>query len=472
LYDPRAIFMNKEKIQEFMSGLKGEVILPDDVRYASSRKVWNGMIDKHPSMIVYCLNTDDVIRSVKFARENKLLVAVRSGGHNVAGNAVCDDGMVIDLSHIKQIKVDATSRTVRAGAGLTLGELDTGVQAFGLAVPVGIVSRTGIAGLTLGGGIGWLMRRYGLTCDNLVSVEIVTADGRLLTADVDENADLFWGLRGGGGNFGIVTAFTYRLFPVNRVLSGMVCYPFERAGEILAIYQEFISNAPDELSTMAAFFHSSQSPVLHVNIPGTFVIAIHVCYSGPLHEGEEILNPLRENRPLIMDTIMERPYLEMQSMFDTASPSGQLNYWKSTYLNKLSPQAIDVIVSYAEKVPSLLSQIHVQHLEGAVSRIDEKETAFSYRDAKYVLNIVSRWMEQVESEDNIRWTREFAAAMEPYSMGGAYVNFMGEEGETTVKSSYSSSDYNRLVRLKNKYDPHNFFRLNQNIKPSSVKSEQ
>jgi len=458
----------KKTIRNFRESLHGELIIPGDEGYDRGRRVWNGMIDRYPAMIAYCGDVDDVIKSVDFAHTHGLLTAVRSGGHNVAGNSVCDGGIVIDLSRMKRIEVNAASRIARAQAGLTWGEFDRATQTFGLATTGGIVSRTGIAGLTLGGGIGWLMRKFGVTCDNLLSAEIITAGGQRMTASAVENQDLFWGVRGGGGNFGIVTEFQYRLHQVGPVLAGTVYYPAAKTREILRFYRDYISAVPDELTTMFVYMATSHAPSLYRLLRDRPVAAIHVCYAGPLEAGEKILKPLRDFGPPLEDAVRIMPYVELQSMLDSGAPPGLQNYWKSSYLKGLSDEAIEVLAGYSEAITSPLSQVHLQHLEGAVRRVSEDDMAFSYRDASCVLNIVTKWEDPRESEKHIQWTRDFEAAMRPFSTGGVYVNFLGEEGEDRVKAAYGPAKYGRLVTLKNRYDPTNFFQLNQNIKPAGT----
>ncbi|HAM53053.1 MAG TPA: FAD-linked oxidase [Nitrospiraceae bacterium] len=458
----------EETVRAFGESLHGELIRPSDEGYDRARRIWNGMIDRYPAMIVFCKNVDDVIESVYFARVHDLLVAVRSGGHNVAGTSVCNGGMVIDLSRMKEIEVNPAFCTARAQAGLNWGELDRATQFYGLATTGGIVSRTGIAGLTLGGGIGWLMRKFGVTCDNLLSVNVVTADGRLLTARAEENQELFWGVRGGGGNFGIVTEFEYRLHKVGLVLAGTVYHPAVKAREILRFYRDYIADIPDELTTMFAYIASSPTPFLHRFFHGSPVIAIHVCYTGRIEVGEKVVKPLRVFGPPIEDAVRIMHYTELQSMLDSGSPAGLQNYWKSSHLMSLSDEAIELLSAHAADITSPLSQVHLQHLEGAVGRVGEDEMAFSHRDALCVLNIVTRWEDPKEAEEHMRWTRDFEVAMRSFSTGGVYVNFLGEEGEDRVKAAYGRAKYNRLATLKNKYDPTNFFRLNQNIKPASL----
>ncbi len=463
-----AAVLAKNIIRNFREFLHGELILAGDDGYDRGRRVWNGMIDRYPAMIAYCGDVDDVIKSVDFAHTHGLLTAVRSGGHNVAGNAVCDGGIVIDLSRMKRIEVNAASRIARAQAGLNWGEFDRATQTFGLATTGGIVSRTGIAGLTLGGGIGWLMRKFGVTCDNLLSVNIITADGRLMTAGADENQDLFWGVRGGGGNFGIAAEFEYRLHQVGPVLAGTVYYPAAKTREILRFYRDYIAAIPDELTTMFVYMAASHTPSLYRLLRDGPVAAIHVCYAGPLEAGEKILKPLRDFGPPLEDAVRIMPYGELQSMLDSGAPPGLQNFWKSSYLKSLSDEAIEVLAGYSEAITSPLSQIHLQHLEGAVRRVAEDDMAFSHRDASCVLNIVTKWADPLESDKHIQWTRDFEVAMRPFSTGGVYVNFLGEEGEDRVKAAYGPAKYDQLVTLKNTYDPTNFFRLNQNIKPAGT----
>ncbi len=461
-----ATIPSEKIVREFGNALQGELVLPGDAGYDTGRRVWNGMIDRHPAMIAYCADAGDVIKSVQFAKTHGLLAAVRSGGHNVAGNSVCDGGIVIDLSRMKGIEVNAASRIVRAQAGLTWGELDRATQAYALATTGGIVSRTGIAGLTLGGGIGWLMRKFGVTCDNLLSVNMVTAEGRLVTASAEKNQDLFWGVRGGGGNFGIVTEFVYRLHEVGpAVLAGSVYYPASKCREVLRFYRDYIATIPDELTTMFAYMAASPNPALYKLLNGGPVTAIHVCYTGPMEKGDKVLKPLRQFGPPLLDAIRQMPYVELQSMLDPGAPPYQLNYWKSSHLKSLSDEAIDMLARCSAAITSPLSQVHLQHMGGAVQKTGEDEMAFSHRDALCALNIVTKWAEPRESEKHIQWTRDFEAAMRPFSTGGVYVNFLGEEGEDRVRAAYGPAKYVRLVALKKKYDPTNFFRMNQNIKP-------
>lgn len=457
--------ISERAVHEFISSIQGTVLRPGDERYEAGRRVWNGMIDRYPSMILYCSKAADAVTAVNFARENSLIIAVRSGGHNVAGNAVCDGGMVIDLSRMKKIDVDAGSRTARADAGLTWGEFDNATHAYELATTGGLVSSTGIAGLTLGGGIGWLMRKYGLTCDNLLSVKIVTADGQHLNASQTENADLFWGVRGGGGNFGIVTSFTYRLHPVARVLAGMVIYPTDDAAELLRFYGSYLSAIPDELTTMFLFLTLQPAPYLPDRLHGRRAVAIYFCHVGNAESGQRAIQPLREISTPLFESAAVMPYPRFQSMFDANALPGLLNYWKSVYLGALSDACIDAIAEHAAGMTSPLTQVHLQHMLGTVRRVPEDAMAFSHRDAFCSLNIVTKWTDRAGSDRHVRWTRDFAEALKPFARG-VYVNFLGDEGEDRVKAAYGQDNYQRLAALKRRYDPENFFRLNQNIRPA------
>ncbi len=457
--------IDEAAIKEFKTKLRGELIMPEDSGYDAARKVWNGMIDKHPALIVRCTGVADVISAVKFARTNKLLVAVRGGGHNVAGNAVCDGGIVIDLSRMKGMRVDPAARTARAQAGLTWGDFDHETQAFGLATTGGLISTTGIAGFTLGGGIGWLMRKHGLTCDNLLSADIVTADGRFLTASKTENTDLFWGLRGGGGNFGIATSFEYRLHPVSQVIGGLVLHPAEKSKEVLRFYREYLVKVPDELTSMVTFLTAPPAPFIPEHLHGVAVIGIAVCYSESIEEGKKVVQPLKEFGPPLVDLLGPMPYAALQSMLDAGYPPGLQNYWKAAYLKNISDSAIDTVIDHVARKRSPLSEVHIQHMPRALNSVGADETSFGNRDAAFVLNIIGLWSDPKESEVHTRWAREFFASMEPFSTGGVYVNFLGNEGEKRVMAAYGTAKYERLVALKNKYDPTNFFSLNQNIKP-------
>jgi FAD/FMN-containing dehydrogenase len=462
-------FITGDALENLKGLIQGDVLLPSDEDYDHARKIWNGMIDKRPALIVRCTGPADVIDSVKFAREHDLLVSVRGGGHNVAGNALCDDGMVIDLSLMKGIRVDLNSSTARAQAGVTLGELDRETQIFGLSVPSGIVTTTGIAGLTLGGGFGYISRKYGLSIDNLISVDMVTAEGEFLTASETENEDLFWGLRGGGGNFGIVTSFEYKLQKIGPVvLGGLLLHPMDDAPEFLRFYRDFIADAPDELTVVPLLRLAPPAPFLPKELHGKPVAGVIVLYAGSIEEGESLLAPLRQYGKPLIDGIGPKPFRALQSMLDTSAKPGYHYYVKSEFLPTLSDDIIDTLVEYASQITSPLSVVAGFHLGGAVSRIDENTTAYSHRDATYSLILNTAWIDPDESEKHIKWTRAFWEALQPFSIGGAYVNFQSfDEGEDRVKTTYGTAKLERLSVLKQKYDPSNFFRKNRNIKPTS-----
>lgn len=459
--------LNDEAVDRFSAQLRGRVIRPADAEYESARRVWNGMIDKRPALIVRCAGVSDVIAAVTFARDRSLVVAIRGGGHNVAGNAVCDGGMVIDLSEMKGIRVDTASRTVRAEPGLTWGEFDRETQEFALATTGGLVSSTGVAGFTLGGGIGWLARKYGLACDNLRSVDIVTADGVLLTANPIEHADLFWGVRGGGGNFGVITSFEFGLYSVGPiVLGGAVFHPLDRARDVLRFYRDFAASAPDELTTLVAIITAPPLPFIPADLQGKPAIAVAACYAGPTDEGESVVRSLRNFGPPAADVLGPLPYTALQGMFDEGAPAGLHNYWKSHYLHALDDEVIDVILAHAVAMPVPFGQIHLHQLQGAVARMPGGATAFGHRDAAFAFNAIGTWTDPAESSTNVQWVRDFWADMERFS-AGVYVNFMGDEGEGMVKAGYDPEAYQRLAALKQKYDASNFFHLNQNIKPEA-----
>jgi FAD/FMN-containing dehydrogenase len=448
--------LGEATIEEFRVSLRGSLIRPGDSDYDAARTVWNGMIDKHPALIVRCSGVSDVMRAVQFARSHNLPVAVRGGGHNVTGAAVCDGGLVIDFSEMKSVRVDPVHRSARAEPGATWSDFDHETQAHGLATTGGLVSSTGVAGFTLGGGIGWLVRKHGLACDNLLSVDIVTADGRLLTASPEENSDLFWGVRGGGGNFGIITSFEFRLYPLSHVVGGLVAHPIERAGEVLRFYRDFVENAPDELTTLVVF----------VTMPDGFrVVGIGACYAGPLEQGEEVIGPLRRFGPPVADMFGPVPYTALQAANDPSAPAGMQNYWKASFLAGLSDEAIDTIVEHAMGMTSPLSAVHVHHLGGAMSRVAPDATAYNQRDSEFVVNIIGMWASPAEHDSHVDWVRHLYSALQPYSTGGAYLNFLGDEGQERVRAAYGGN-YDRLLALKYKYDPTNFFRLNQNIRPT------
>ena len=446
----------------------GELIGPDHPRYEQARRIWNGMIDRRPALIARCAGEDDVISALRFARARGLPVAVRGGGHNVAGNATCDDGVVIDLSGLKGIAVDPERRTARVQPGVLLGELDRATQELALATPTGNVSMTGVAGLTLGGGLGWIARKYGPACDNLLSARVVTADGVCVTASAEENAELLWGLRGGGGNFGVVTSFEYRLHPVGpEVLGGGVVHAFEDAPEVFRFLGAFLATAPDELSVTASTFRALPGFPIRPEMHGELVTVLAVCYAGDLVEGERVLAPLRSfGRPLA-DLVTPMTYVSLQSSSDAAYPNGQRNYWKSHYVDEVTDATVATLQEHAERMPSALSSFYFQHLGGAISRAGAETAAFGHRDAVFDFNILTVWQDPDEDAENVAWARDMWAAMHPHSTG-VYVNNLGDEGADRVRAAYSPATYARLVALKDVYDPQNVFRLNQNIAPSGA----
>jgi len=449
------IAINYTALQDFKAHLRGELIRPGDNSYNYARRVWNGMIDRYPALTVRCTDLTDVLNAVQFARSQDLPVAVRGGGHSVLGNAVCDGGIVIDLSRMKGLWIDPIKRTAYAQAGLTLGEFVHGTQAFGLATTTGNVSGTGLSGLTLGGGLGWLMGKYGLTIDNLLSVDLVTAGGQVLTASATEHPDLFWGVRGGGGNFGIVTSFEFQLHPVGPVLAGKVVYPVTKAREVLRFYREYSSATPDALTAYAAF----------MTTPGGLpVVEINLCYSGPLEEGERLVEPVRKFGSPLVDLIRPKSLYKVISTANAGVPDGRNYYQKASTLKDLSDAAIDTIAGYGAALTSPFSQVLIQHVHGAASRVGPSETAFALRDASYVIASIAAW-DKGEAAQHIPWARASWRALKPFATGGVYVNFLGNEGEERLQASYGAN-YERLVALKNRYDPTNFLHLNQNIKPS------
>jgi hypothetical protein len=459
--------LTETAVEGFESSLRGKLIRRGDPDYDVARTVFNAMIDRYPALIVRCAGAADVIDSVNFARDNNLLVAVRGGGHNVTGSAVCDGGIVIDLSQMKGMRVDPVARTVRTDPGLTWGELNHDLQVFGLGASGGFVSITGIPGLTLGGGFGWLVRKHGLAMDNLLCVDIVTANGRLLTASSTQNSDLFWGVRGGGGNFGVVTSLEFQVHPVGTVLGGLVIHPVTSAKDVLRLLRDNVDTVPDELTWGILLFTVPPLPVLPEKMHGVPVVAIGVCYAGPIEEGERVLKPLRDFGQPLADAIHVMPYSAAQTMADVLWPRGHHNYWKSSYLKDLSDEAIATIVDHFAIVPSPKTVILVEHDGGgAISRVGQDETAYAHRDLTYNFLISSEWPDRANSESNIRWTRQFWEAMQPFLAKAVYVNYTSDEGDDVIKAAYAANVRERLVALKNKCDPSNLFRLNQNIKPT------
>jgi FAD binding domain/Berberine and berberine like len=442
--------------RELTSGLKGQVIYRGDSGYDAARAVFNGMIDRRPLAVLRPVDASDVVRCIDFVHRHDLPLSVRGGGHSVAGHAVRDDAVMLDLSSMKGVWVDPETRTVRAEPGLTLGEFDRATQAFGLATTLGVVSMTGIAGLTLGGGLGWLNGRYGLACDNLISADVATADGQLLRASAQENADLFWGIRGGGGNFGVVTSFQYQLHSVELVLAGGLSYPLSLASQILRFYDDFVKAAPDELSTAVS---------LALNPTGQPALSIVACYCGPIDEGEKVLRPLRTFQTPVEDGIQPVPYTALQSANDQGFPSGRLHYWKSGWLHALTDGAIETLMQFVRYMPSSASAIGLQHMHGVASRIAPSATAFPHRAQQYDFLILSQWSDAPDSDRNVEWTRALFQAMQPHLEESVYVNNLGDEGPARVQAAYGNN-YSRLAALKRTYDPDNLFRANQNINPN------
>jgi FAD/FMN-containing dehydrogenase len=453
------------KIEEFKSGFKGEVLLPGDAAYEEARKIWNAMIDKRPALIARCAATADVVRAVNFARDNGLLLAVRGGGHNIAGNASCDDGLVIDLSRMKAARVDPAARRASIEGGATLADLDAATQAHRLVTPTGINSTTGIAGLTLGGGFGWLSRKFGMTIDNLESAEVVTAAGEVLTASATEHPDLFWALRGGGGNFGVVTRFEFRLHPLGPdLLSGLIVFPISQAKSVLQQYREFAARAPEELSVWAVLRKAPPLPFLPGSAHGQGMIALALVYAGDPKRGEELIAPLRGFGTPLGEHVGVQPYSAWQQTFDPLLAFGARNYWKSHNFTTLQDGLFDKIIEYIGILPSPLCEIFIGALGGATARPAPDSTAYAHREVQFVMNVHGRWEDPADDKRCIGWSRDFFHASAPFASGGVYVNFMSADEGDRVTSAYGPN-YPRLAQVKRSYDPENLFRMNQNVKP-------
>jgi FAD/FMN-containing dehydrogenase len=452
----------KEKLKSI---IKGSILAPGDLGYEEARQVWNAMIDRRPAAIVQCMQADDVPPAIRFARENGLKLSIRGAGHNIAGNALCDNGVTIDFSRMKNVRVDAGKRRAYVEPGATLADLDEAAQAHGLATPVGINSTTGIAGLTLGGGFGWLTRKYGMTIDNLISVEMITAEGKKVRASENDNADLFWAIRGGGGNFGVVTQFEFQLFPVGpEIYAGLIVFPFNQAKQILNKYREYINSAPEELNVWVVLRKAPPLPFLPENIHGKEVVVLPIFYSGAVAEAEKLIAPLRAFGAAHGEHIGAQPYVEWQKAFDPLLTPGARNYWKSHNFMHLGDAALDSIIQFAGQLPSPQCEIFIGLIAGAPNRIAPGAMAYGHRDAKFVLNVHGRWDETKDDQKCIAWAREFFKASAPYASDGAYVNFMTEEEGDRVAAAYGAN-YDRLVEIKRRYDPENVFHMNQNIKP-------
>jgi len=458
--------LQKANIDEFKVHFRGSVLLPGDAGYNEVRQIWNAMIDRRPGLIARCTSPEDVVQAVRFARKHNLLVSIRGGGHNIAGNAVCDDCLMIDLSLMKGVKVDPKARRATVEPGCTLADFDMATQVHGLATPLGINSTTGVAGLTLGGGFGWLSRKYGMTVDNLLSAEVVTADGSQVRTSATENDDLFWGLRGGGGNFGIVTSFEFKLHPVGpNVLSGLIVFPLDQTKSVLTQFARFTKTMPDELNVWAILRKAPPLPFLPANVHGKEVVVLALLYAGDPAEGEKLIKPLRGFGTAHGEYIGVQPYTAWQKAFDPLLTPGARNYWKSHNLSQLSEGAIDTIIECAGTLPSPQCEIFIGTMGGQTARVSAEAMAYSSRDANYALNFHGRWESANDDERCIAWARNFFAKSRPFASSGAYINFLTQDETDRVAFAYGAT-YSRLVELKKKYDPTNFFRMNQNIKPT------
>jgi len=452
-------------IEPLRAQLRGAIIQPGDGEYDTARRVYNGMIDKRPAHIVRCADVADVIATVGFARTHGLLTAIRGGGHNGAGLGTCDDGLVIDLSRMKGIRVDPGARTVRVEPGCTGADMDHATHAFGMATPGGTVSTTGVAGLTLGGGIGHLTRPYGLAVDNLLEVDVVLADGRFVTANDRENSDLFWAVRGGGGNFGVVTSFLFRLHAVSTVIAGPTFWPMEQVPEVMAKYQEFILQAPEDVSGFLAFLTVPPVPLFPPELHGRQVCAIIWCSTASAERAEQVTKPMRSVGTPLLDHVGPMPFPAVQSLFDPLLPAGMQWYWRADFVITFTAESIRAHLAVALKAPPGLSQVHIYPIDGAAHRVGSGDTAFSYRDANFAVVIVGIDPDPAKRDVITQWCKDYFDAVHPYSAGGAYVNFMMEEGQERVQASFRDN-YARLAQIKRKYDPDNLFRVNQNIRPA------
>lgn len=459
--------MSPDSLDQLKSSFRGELIQPSDTAYESARKVYNGMINKRPRLIARCVDVADVVAAVGFGVDNGMLTAIRGGGHNGAGLGICDDGLVIDLSRMKGIRVNPSDKTVRVEAGCVWGDVDHATHAFGLATPSGFISTTGVAGLTLGGGIGYLTRRYGLTIDNLLSVDVVLADGSFVTASSRENSDLFWGLRGGGGNFGVVTSFEFRLHPVSTVQFGPTFWPLEEAGTVLRAYRDFIKKAPEDVSGYFAFLTVPPAPMFPAHLHLKKVCGIVWCSTGTPEQTEAATKPMRSVGHALLDQVGTAPFPVVQRLFDGLYVSGLQWYWRADNFTELSEEAIARHVEHGPKLPTMHSTMHLYPVNGAPQRVGKSDTAYSFREALFAEVIVGVDPDPANNEEITNWCKNYWEALHPFSAGGAYVNFMMEEGQERVQATYREN-YERLVAIKRKYDPNNFFRVNQNIQPDAI----
>ena len=453
-------------VAELKSRVRGAIIEPEDAGYEEARKVYNAMIDRKPRLIVRCADAADVIASVNFARENRILLSIRSGGHNAGGLGVCDDGLVIDLAPIKYTRIDPDARTATVGGGCVWGDVDHATHAFGLATPSGIISTTGVGGLTLGGGVGHLTRKCGLTIDNMLSADVVLADGKFVKANAKENADLFWALRGGGGNFGIVTAFTFKLHNIDTIYGGPMFYELSEAADVMKWYRELIANAPDDLNGFFLYLTVPPGPPFPEHLHMKKMCGIIWACTAEVSAAEKMFQPIRAFKKPALDFVGPLPHPALQSMFDPIYPPGLQWYWRADFMNDLSDDAIEQHLRFGPQLPSMHSTMHMYPINGAAARLGKNETAWNYRGAMFAQVMVGVDPDPANNEKIIAWTKDYYNALHPYSAGGAYVNFlMGDEGEDRVKATYGDN-YERLTAIKAKYDPQNLFRVNQNIKPN------
>lgn len=457
--------MKTDVTSALVERISGEVIWEDTPGYDAARRVWNGLIDRRPLAIVRCTGPTDIAQAVQLARSAGLPLSVRGGGHNVAGSSVRDGAIVIDLSRMRDVAVDTAGRRAAVAGGALWSDVDQATQMHGLATTGGLISHTGVGGFALGGGIGWLMRRYGLSCDNVVGAEVVTADGDVVRADAGQNPELLWALRGGGGNFGVVSRFDLELHAVGTVLAALVMYAPADATSVLAAYRQFVDDCPDELTTVAGFLTAPPAPFVPADVQGRPVVAVLACHCGDLATAQADVAPLTTFAEPLAQMIAPMPYVAVQSMFDAGAPHGMLAYWRTEYLGGLTDAVIDVLVQHAAHDPSPLGQVHIHHLEGAVARVGESETAFCRRYAPFVVNLPAGWMEPAESERNISWVREFSDALRPHATGEAYSNFVGGDDLDRVHAAYGPN-LTRLVEVKRRWDPENVFRGNLNITPT------
>jgi FAD/FMN-containing dehydrogenase len=464
----RPTTLDDAAVLQLSSSIRGTVLTALSPGYTEARTLWNAMIDRRPALIVQCISVDDVEQAVRFARQHDLIIAVRGGGHNIAGNALCDDGLVIDLSKMQAVEVDPQTQRARVEAGATLGVVDAETQKHALATPLGINSTTGIAGLTLGGGFGWLSRRLGLTVDNLISAEMILASGARAHVSATENADLFWGIRGGGGNFGIVTSFEFQLHKIGpEVLSGLVIHPLDDAKKVLTFYKSFVESAPEEFVCWFVMRKAPPLPFLPPEWHGKEILALAMCYSGDLATGEQVMKPLRTFGNPIADVVAPHPYVGWQQALDPLLTPGARNYWKSHDFASVSDGLIDTLIEHARRIPDPQTEIAFAQLGGAITRVAHEATAYNHRDGRFVMNVHGRWADAANDEACIGWARSLFQAAAPYSTGSVYVNFMTQDETDRVRAAYGEN-YDRLVALKNKYDPTNLFRINQNIRPSAA----